>query len=320
MYNPLVSIIIPVYNGTNYLKESIDCSLEQTYKNIEIIIVNDGSTDNGETEKLIYSYKNKVRYFKKENGGSSSALNVGIDNMLGEWFSWLSHDDLYYPQKIEDQIELLRTKLKVNPKIDLKKQVIYTNSEMIDKNGKLLFKWKNRKIEGLSNLEIMIEALKVIKLNGCSFLLNKECFFDIGNFREDMKLLNDFEYWYRLLYNNYNFNYIPEILVQGRMHSAQVSNTIEYSKDNWEQDEFWERLINYTFASSNVKKGEYLFRIGKYALLNGRRIDANKSFEFAKNISAKYRLIIPIISVNLISYCYIRELIKKIYINMFVRK
>ena len=106
MNNPLVSIIIPVYNGSNYLSQAIDSALAQTYKNIEIIVVNDGSKDDGATEKIALSYGDKIRYYAKENGGVSSALNYGIEKMKGEYFSWLSHDDKYTPSKIEDQMSL----------------------------------------------------------------------------------------------------------------------------------------------------------------------------------------------------------------------
>ena len=94
MYNPKVSIIIPVYNGSDYLQQSIESALAQTYKNIEVIVVNDGSNDNGATEKIANYYRDKIKYFSKPNGGVSSALNFGISKMEGEWFSWLSHDDI----------------------------------------------------------------------------------------------------------------------------------------------------------------------------------------------------------------------------------
>ena len=109
-FNPLVSIVIPVYNGANFMREAIDSALNQTYKNIEIIVVNDGSTDDGETEKIALSYGDKIRYFKKENGGCASALNFGISKMQGEWFSWLSHDDVYYPEKIQSAIDTIAEK------------------------------------------------------------------------------------------------------------------------------------------------------------------------------------------------------------------
>ena len=79
--NPKVSIVIPVYNGEDYVNEAIDSALAQTYENCEVIVVNDGSTDN--TEAIVKTYGNKIRYFSKENGGVSSALNVGIEHMEG---------------------------------------------------------------------------------------------------------------------------------------------------------------------------------------------------------------------------------------------
>ena len=89
---PMVSIIIPVYNGANYLREAIDSALAQTYSNFEVIVVNDGSNDGGETDRIATSYGEKIRYFRKENGGVASALNMGIKHMKGDYFSWLSHD------------------------------------------------------------------------------------------------------------------------------------------------------------------------------------------------------------------------------------
>ncbi len=105
--SPLVSIIIPVYNGANYLSEAIDSALAQTYKNIEILVINDGSNDHGATEKIAKSYGDKIRYFSKENGGVATALNLGIKKMKGEYFSWLSHDDIYYPNKVAVQVEVM---------------------------------------------------------------------------------------------------------------------------------------------------------------------------------------------------------------------
>ena len=137
-FSPLVSIVIPVYTGANYVAEAIDSALNQTYKNIEIIVVNDGSTDN--TEKIVKSYGDKVRYFCKENGGTSTALNVGIKNMKGEYFSWLSHDDMYYPKKIFYQIEELK-------KLENKDTIIMTDLDGINENYE-----KNTKKRGIKDV------------------------------------------------------------------------------------------------------------------------------------------------------------------------
>ena len=77
-FQPKVSIIIPVYNGAKYMREAIDSALAQTYPHVEVIVVNDGSTDNGATAEIARSYGDRIRFFEKENGGVSSALNVGI--------------------------------------------------------------------------------------------------------------------------------------------------------------------------------------------------------------------------------------------------
>ena len=106
-FNPSVTILIPVYNGSNFIKQAIESAINQTYTNIEIIVIDDGSTDKGKTEKAVKSFGKKVKYIKKENGGVASALNRGIKEATGEYISWLSHDDIYLPNKIEKEIEVL---------------------------------------------------------------------------------------------------------------------------------------------------------------------------------------------------------------------
>jgi len=86
-----VSIIIPVYNTEKYLHECINSALNQTYPEIEIIAVNDGSTDS--SLNILKEYDKKIIIVDKKNGGTSSALNAGIRKMTGEWFKWISSDD-----------------------------------------------------------------------------------------------------------------------------------------------------------------------------------------------------------------------------------
>jgi glycosyltransferase involved in cell wall biosynthesis len=94
---PKVSIIIPVYNGEDFLSQAINSVLAQTYQNIEVIVVDDGSTDG--TRQIIESYGKKIIAIHKSNGGVASALNVGIQHATGEYIAWLSHDDIFYRKK-----------------------------------------------------------------------------------------------------------------------------------------------------------------------------------------------------------------------------
>ena len=148
MYLPKVSIVIPAYNASNYLAEAIDSALAQTYPNVEVIVVNDGSKDDGETERVALSYGDKIRYFLKENGGSSSALNMGIVNMTGEWFSWLSHDDLYLPEKLEKQIEFMYS-LGIENSL-LTRHIFFSSYDLIDATGKTIYKCKQKDACALS--------------------------------------------------------------------------------------------------------------------------------------------------------------------------
>lgn len=223
-YCPKVSIIIPVYNGSNFMAEAIDSALAQTYPNCEIIVVNDGSTDNGASEQIALSYGDKIRYFRKENGGVSTALNYAFEQMTGEWFSWLSHDDLYYPQKIEKQIAFLNRLLKEKPDIDLHKITVRSATESIDKDGKVIRTPSYRNVPECEDpIDTIINNVYNYRLSGCSFLLPSSCIQDVGPFDESIRTVSDVEYWYRLLFSGYTFYCLSnDILVKNRSHGKQV--------------------------------------------------------------------------------------------------
>ena len=226
-YEPLVTIIIPVYNGSNFMREAIDAALTQTYSNLEILVINDGSRDGGASEKIALSYGDKIKFYNKENGGVSTALNYALEKMHGEWFSWLSHDDLYYPEKIEKQVAFINHLLEEDPQMNLKKIAIHCATESIDKDGKVI------KTPSYADLQIKEDTLDVIignvynyRLSGCSFLLPYACYQELGGFREDIRTVSDVEYWYRLLFNGYQFYCMKnDILVQNRSHGKQVGKT-----------------------------------------------------------------------------------------------
>lgn len=214
MNNPLVSVVIPVYNGSNYLAEAIDSALAQTYSNIEVIVVNDGSNDNGATEKVALSYGDKIRYFKKENGGISSALNTGIQEMKGEYFSWLSHDDIYTTTKIEKQVSLLQ-----NPE-----DIVLCSGKLMDADKKPI-PYNPKTIEGrLNGLELFDAFLHEYTLNGLGFLVPKTVFEKVGLFDETMQYLQDLDLWLRIMMQDFTFVCHKDLLVVSRVHKNQTTN------------------------------------------------------------------------------------------------
>lgn len=224
--NPKVSIVIPVYNGSNYLAEAIDSVLSQTYKNIEIIVVNDGSNDDSATEKIAKSYGNKIRYYRKVNGGTASALNFGVKKMTGEYFSWLSHDDLYYPDKIKKQIEYLR-------KCKDRNIIVFTDYEYINEDRKLLeriiIKDRSHHLDGC---HIFLKKL----INGLTLLIPKKLLISELPFNIEKKYTQDYDMWYRLLKGGCEFRYLNHCGCSTRLHVSQDSR-IDKSKD--EADLFW---------------------------------------------------------------------------------
>jgi hypothetical protein len=211
-WNPLVSIVIPVYNGSNYLREAIDSALAQTYKNCEILVINDGSNDDGETEKIALSYGDKIKYFSKENGGVSTALNIGIKNMRGEYFSWLSHDDLYMPDKIAKNISAVKS----NPTC-----IVYSDYDSIDENGELYGTVSAKQIHRAADYEYGLFPLINGLIHGCSLLIHRRHFEKHGVFDEHLKCTQDYELWFRM-FRDQRLIYINESLVKGRVHANQT--------------------------------------------------------------------------------------------------
>lgn len=252
MYNPLVSIIIPVYNGSNYLQQSIDSALAQTYKNIEVIVVNDGSNDDGATERIALSYGDKIRYFSKKNGGVSTALNLGISKMKGEWFSWLSHDDLYLPEKINSQIEKVITN-NLNPT----KTILSCKTGLIDANGKAIFQPK-KFISGLFSGEEMFKMLFTGKtLGGCSLLIPKSALEEVDGFNVEYRFIQDWTCWVNLALRNNNFYLFDDELVKSRIHGNQDTLRLSHLFPK-EVDNFLNELLDY--LSSNGKTNNYYLK------------------------------------------------------------
>jgi len=230
-FNPKVSIVIPVYNGSNYLKESIDSALTQTYENIEVVVVNDGSTDHNKTENVALSFGSKIRYFEKENGGVASALNYGIKKMTGEYFSWLSHDDVYFPYKIERQIERLR-------KLNNKQCVLYSDFEIIDKKSNYTGELKIG--ADISNNSLL--AILSTSIHGCVTLIPKRIIHTVGLFNESLKTTQDNDMLFRIFRAGFEFQHIPEILIKIRSHLEQESVVLKDHQKK-ETDMYYLRAI-----------------------------------------------------------------------------
>lgn len=219
-FNPRVSIIIPVYNGSNYLEHAIHCALNQTYENIEVLVINDGSADGGATEEIAMSFGDRIHYFSKPNGGVSSALNYGIRVMTGDYVSWLSHDDAYAPTKVADAVELLRT-----IRNGREKTIAYTSGHYIDKDGRILKPFPHSLEPGrrYSGREMAEYSVRKGTLNGCGMLIPRQAFEAFGGFDESLRYSQDTLMWMTLFFGGYGLVSDDRDNVMMRLHSGQVS-------------------------------------------------------------------------------------------------
>lgn len=220
---PLVSIIIPVYNGSDYLSEAIESALAQTYPNIEIIVINDGSNDDGQTEAIALSYRDKIRYIRKPNGGVSSALNLGISMMKGAYFSWLSHDDKYIKTKIEMQVRLLQEYADRRVMALCGTQFIDRKSVMLSHQCKDRF---NR--EYIEWDHALIDLFKNGTYNGCAFLIPREYLTECGLFDEQLRFCQDTLLWAKLLLSKCAIVYNRNVGVLSRVHENQQTHKSRY--------------------------------------------------------------------------------------------
>ncbi len=241
MKEPLVSIVIPVYNGGDFLREAIDSALAQSYGNTEVLVVDDGSNDGGRTRSIALSYGERIRYLAKPNGGVSSALNEGIRGMRGQFFSWLSHDDLYLPDKVESQVRLYRG-------LDDPRSVVYCDQMRIDASGALLEEQPAH--PAVDDTRFLYSILKSRWMGGCTLLIPRRAFEECGVFDESLKTVQDYHLWYRFILGGYRFVHNAQVGVYSRVHRGQDSRR---KKDlhasekeqlfSWVADTFPARLI-----------------------------------------------------------------------------
>lgn len=251
-FSPKVSVIIPVYNGANYMREAIDSALNQTYENIEIIVVNDGSRDGGETDKIARSYGNKIRYFKKENGGVATALNLGIEKMTGEYFSWLSHDDMYLPSKIEEELRWLSIQQD-------KTTVIAEGYQIVNAAGEYQYTINLNQLYPSDRLENSMFLVMRGGINGCSLLIHKSHFNRVGLFDPSLPTTQDYDLWFRM-FRGQQVCYLKSSNVLSRSHDEQGSKAL-LSTHVEECETLWIRMMDtLTLEEKETMSGsEYVF-------------------------------------------------------------
>jgi len=215
MTSDLVSVVIPVYNSGKFLEECLDSILTQSYQNIEIIAVDDGSTDT--SSGILERYSDKINIISQKNQGLASALNLGISKMKGSWFKWFSPDDVMYSNTIETLID----EAKNHPD----NTIIYSNWNIIDETGNILREFHESNYNELSEFDFNLRLLDGQQINVNTTLIPAIFLKKYGIRELDEPVAIDYDFFLRsaLLYD-VKFHLISQPLVNYRIHSAQLSH------------------------------------------------------------------------------------------------
>lgn len=200
----MISVVIPAYNAGRFIRRTIDSVLAQTYTGYEIIVVDDGSTDN--TGDIVKNYGSKVRYIYQQNAGDGAARNTGIYTAKGEWIAFLDHDDEWLPEKLQRQMELLER----NP------QLHWCAANFYKQSGprKITAGYEKVLRKALSGKDYFDNFFLAVSGGKCKFMtstmmVHKQAFERAGVFDSQWMRCADMDMWWRIAYRFPSIGYAP---------------------------------------------------------------------------------------------------------------
>ena len=278
---PTVSVIIHTYNNEKFIAETVESVLNQTYKDYEIIVVDDGSEDG--TRDALIPYMQKIRYHYKENGGIASAKNAGISLSETEFVAFLDHDDLWVPDKLQLQMEHFNE----NPQIGL----VYAKYTSF-RDGKEL---RTKPEKGYSGW-IFKELLAKSFIQTSTVVVKRECLDAVGPYDETFSLGDEYDMFLRIA-QKFQCGFVDKGLTRYRVHDTNASNN-DFLFDNenlgvykkiynnfTDLDGVEKKILRKRIARYSMKVAEGLYRQGKQEESKKYQMEANNYLPFYKRIT-----------------------------------
>ena len=283
---PKISIIIPLYNQKRYVKQAIDSILKQTYNDFEIIVVEDGSTDN--PDGILRKYQNEIKVIKKRNGGLATARNVGIKESTGDYLQFLDADDFLNKDKLRLQISFMHEK---------NAMISYCEITQYDQaNNKFFLSYVGNREDIFQNL---YNVWHTYPLPIHSLLFKKEIFSRYGYFPEDLKAAEDRFFLSMLALNNeLRFYYFPYIGGARRLHNLNMNKDRLHIYQNMIQ--FYRKVGQNRIASDFIQN--------QFVYSSDQMMRANMTYMYFSEIARGTSL--PVLR-------QIRELLKREAIRFF---
>lgn len=212
---PLVSVIVPNYNYSAYVSEAIESALDQSYANIEVIVVDDGSTD--DSIRVLEGFGSKIKLIKQANAGVARARNYGVANSSGEYIAFLDADDLWMPDKIDRQV----ARLIADPEVGL----VHVGVTEIDGKGQTV----GERIDGMEGdvtKELLLLERSVVLGGGSGFIVRRDLFESVGGFDEKLSTSADWDFFVRVS-RLARLGFVPEPLLRYRLHGSNMHQNVK---------------------------------------------------------------------------------------------
>jgi GT2 family glycosyltransferase len=222
-HRPSVSVIVPTYNRVGFVVEAVASVLSQTYRDFEVVVVDDGSTDG--TADVLKPYHGHIRYVHQPHRGVSAARNVGIQFARGDYLAFLDSDDLWVRSKLDEQMAVVRQ----SPSCKL----VYTDEIWIRKGVRVNQGKRHRKYSGW----IFDKVLPLCIISFSSVLMEREVNNNVGPLDESFPVCEDYDYWIRVA-ARYSFTFLDKLLIVKRGGHAD-----QLSKRYWGMDRFRIRAL-----------------------------------------------------------------------------
>ncbi len=226
---PLISVIIPVYNGESTIQETIESVLKQTFPNFELIVIDDGSQDS--TLRIISTVQDpRIKVFSYLNAGVSTSRNRGLSHATGDFISFIDADDLWTPDKLESQLKALQE----NPNA----AVAYSWTDWIDRSNQLLGRGSYLPEQGDVFAKLLLNDFVA---SGSNCLIRQEALAEVGDFDREVAPAEDWDMWLRLAIR-YEFVLVPSAQILYRISPNSASFNV------WKMEASSLRVIEKAFA------------------------------------------------------------------------
>lgn len=230
---------MPVYNGGRYFELALQSALAQTYPNKEIIVVNDGSNDGGETDAVARRYRGRIKYIAQPNKGVAGALNTALEHLTGDVFTWLSHDDLYLPEKTSSQVDFYH-------RLNRDDAIVFSDYFLMDDKGEV---WHETKLDHQRFVKTPMMPLLTGSINGCTLFIPVPILREFGPFDETLRYTQDYELWNKIL-RRHEFFHHPETVIKYRVHPGQDTNNPSAAIEG---DALWVRMLESRSETERVQ-------------------------------------------------------------------